>query len=318
MNKLEFQEIIAARLEILAILGNPIPIQIKELKIEAGDYIISCDSYIAGMTRREVSATEYLAENEYSPDYLGDYWICEWSGHPNLAKHKYIEEKKFDESEKKKHADFLKNQALLYGPPEGYSKKTLEGFISHNEKMTEILTKIYNWPYAHASEISPIPSGRLYLNLLLVGATGTGKTHLASALFNCMLQEDDYEGIQFISCRALIRKFKEKERKESSLMIHYGDGKSYHDDSMDSGCATLIIDDLVADLDKYSIGVINEILDRRVSAEIYTIITTNLYNAELVKMLGERGASLLFDRCLVAALGGQDYRQVRHRTSPAK
>ena len=46
-------------------------------------------------------------------------------------------------------------------------------------------------------------------------------------------------------------------RSLEALVRHYGEGKSYSDEPMDSGCEILIIDDLAADSDQYFIDILN-------------------------------------------------------------
>jgi DNA replication protein DnaC len=105
-----------------------------------------------------------------------------------------------------------------------------------------------------------------------------------------------------------MRKFREKEAKESVLMGRYGDGKDDSADALDRGCEVLIVDDLDVQEGAYAAHIFCEILDRRMGADLCSIFTTNCTAAELRDWLGERGYSRLLNRCKWVALDGDDRR----------
>ncbi len=235
--------------------------------------------------------------------------MAEWSGIPNLAKErgeKLVEKQKQEREAENKAYD------KIYGPAPAYRAKTYANFLKRDQVVVDHVYEISGWPFKYPSKdddeaIFWPDSGTYYLNLILAGPTGTGKTHLACALYQ-ELRGYTFHGAEFIRAEALVRKFKEKEQKESVLFMRYGDGYVDETDKMDRGCELLVIDDVGVDTSEYAKKILIEIIDRRNAAGLFTVITTNLLKPELLAMLGDRGASRLFHRCLVVGMSGADYR----------
>jgi DNA replication protein DnaC len=295
------------RIELAELVGNPYPCNDESLRLEAGDDIIL--NRLPGWTNREYLATPHLHLVSNQADYMLEYWSAEWSGVPNLAKErgeKLAEQKKQEQEAENKAYD------KIYGPPAEYRAKSYKNFVPSGQAVNDQVDEISDWPWKYHSkendeEICWPDSDTYYLNLILAGPPGTGKTHLACALYFAHRGAFFY-GAEIIRFETLVRKFKEKEQKDSTLFRRYGDGFVDGKDKMDRGCELLVIDDVGVDKSEYARQILIEIIDRRNAAGLSTVITTNLSKAELSAMLGDRGASRLFHRCLAVGMPGADYR----------
>jgi DNA replication protein DnaC len=278
--------------------------------LEVGD-LLHLEGLYPGWTKREVDSTPHLCITRDETDaellnYLRDYWLAEWKGGPNTALEKRL---KMVEQHKAAEEKYTADRARIekayierYGPPPAYRTKTYANFKTETPMQQAALEAAEKYPYSGGPEIDKP------LNIVLAGPAGVGKTHIAAAFFNNLW---DWNGsTEFITATALIRKFREKEVKESVLLARYGEGKDDSADPLDGGCEVLVVDDICAgaDVDRYASEIFCEILDRRMGADLLTMFTTNCTRVEMREWLGERGYSRLLNRCKWVALDGDDRR----------
>lgn len=190
-----------------------------------------------------------------------------------------VDEQEYGTIEKK--SDY-KSVLKFCGLPELYCDCTFDNFEG-NEKLKDRLKELL----------------KTQDSLILRGNTGSGKTHLAAAIFK---EKPDYSN-KFISIPQLLLKirssFNGNGETEEEIINKYTEAP------------LLVLDDLGAEkITEYSITTLYLIIDRRVNECKKTIITTNLSQQEIEEALGSRIASR-FAGMVNIKIAMPDYRKKR-------
>ena len=139
-------------------------------------------------------------------------------------------------------------------------------------------------------------------NLLLMGGTGLGKTHLSSAIVGDALKNGRYA--VYVTAADLLRDCEYEQFN-----------RSRGDDSPDRTekyreCELLVIDDLGAEMtNQFTMSALYTILNDRISRGAATLVSTNLGPAELRERYIDRIASRLLGDFEVYPFHGTDIRQ---------
>jgi len=136
-------------------------------------------------------------------------------------------------------------------------------------------------------------------NLLMIGGTGLGKTHLSMAIARAAIEK----GCSVVYCSAQSI-FAQLQREQYS---REGDTLSGL-----LGCELLILDDLGAEpTNQFSVAQVNSIVNSRMISGLPTIINTNLSVAELQKTYSERFVSRLIGSYRRLTFMGRDIRIIK-------
>lgn len=140
-----------------------------------------------------------------------------------------------------------------------------------------------------------------FKNLVLAGATGTGKTHLACAIGQNLLSNG--KRVKYIASSEFAAEIrmswdaKTRTKFESEIIEKFGD------------VFLLLIDEVgVNDMMKHDIW--SALIDRRYRQKLPTILTTNLDEPALIQLLGDRASDRLLPNALWANCVWSSYRQV--------
>ena len=138
-------------------------------------------------------------------------------------------------------------------------------------------------------------------NLLLIGSTGTGKTHISTAIARELIHKG-YDVI-YDSTQNIVSDF-EADRFKSS----YGNYESKSEKYLD--CQLLIIDDLGTEFtNQFTVSALYNLLNTRQNKGLPTIISTNLSPDELARKYEDRIYSrIIGSGCKVLAFYGKDRR----------
>lgn len=198
------------------------------------------------------------------------------------------------------------DRRVTFGPPRAYWTKTLDNFRELTPALEAAVDAIWKFPDYRTDGPTGLES--TYTTMILAGPTGTGKTHCLAGIFNDHREGDD--DAVFRRCVDLGRELNTaRPALVADLMMRYGDGYVLDPaDEQDNGCAMLLLDDLGVGCDQTTVDFIIEIMDRRTSNNLRTVITTNLNRDLLLELFGERGHSRLMYRCKWVPMPGADYR----------
>ena len=137
-------------------------------------------------------------------------------------------------------------------------------------------------------------------NLLMVGTTGTGKTHLSTAIAREIINQG-YDVI-YDSIHNIISDFEDDKFKSG-----YSQEEPKSDKYIE--CDLLIIDDLGTEFsNQFSISCIYNLLNTRINQGKSTIISTNLSSTELSSKYEGRIYSRIIGKSIVLPFKGKDHR----------
>ncbi len=139
-------------------------------------------------------------------------------------------------------------------------------------------------------------------SLLLLGATGTGKTHLSLAIARGVTERGF--GVVYGSMQPLLK------RLEAD---HFGRGEGGTEEQL-TACDLLVLDDLGMEFDSpFNRSCIYNILNARLLEERPTIISTNLSAAALKERYGDQITSRIIGGFQPLLCVGKDIRQLRRQ-----
>ncbi len=160
----------------------------------------------------------------------------------------------------------------------------------------EHMKKVYDYCEAYAEDFSTKSK-----NLIMMGATGLGKTHLSLAIANKVIEKGYdvyYDSIQNIMDKLEKEKFGKIPADES-----------IKDDIL--SCDLLIIDDLGVEFStQFTVSELHNIINTRILRCLPTIISTNLEFGDIEKQYSQRIASRIIGTSMPLRFCGNDIRQL--------
>ena len=181
------------------------------------------------------------------------------------------------------------------GIPSLYDRSNLKSWHVTDERQQRILIRAMQFAKT-ISDLAVAP------NLVLSGATGTGKTHIATSVLrmaaNQMIRSRYVTSAEIIAEVRASWDTKTRSKHESEILRHYGSVK------------VLLIDEIgVSDWVNSGHDIWSSIFDMRYREKLPTIITTNLDKEQLQDHIGDRAYDRLMERCVWANCVWASYRQ---------
>ena len=181
-------------------------------------------------------------------------------------------------------------------------KQSFENFrldIYKDEAIKKEMTHNLSEAKKYAAEFS-----RDSKNLLLIGTTGTGKTHLTTAIARTVI-EKGFEVI-YDSAQNVVAAF-EYDRFKSGYGQYEARGEKYLE------CELLILDDLGTEFsNQFTVSCLYNLLNTRINKGLPTVISTNLGAGELLSRYEDRIYSrILSQDTIVLRFLGKDHRLSR-------
>ncbi len=181
-------------------------------------------------------------------------------------------------------------------------------YYRQDEKTYRTMSTIAHVLQEYAATFSPGTKGSAASdNLLLVGGTGLGKTHLSTAVAKTVL--DAGHDVLYTTAVGMVAAF-EAERFGNRM------GMS-EEDNLDRYYAAdlLIIDDLGTEVsNQFTVSTLYNVINTRLNMRRPTIISTNLMQDELRRRYWDRITSRLFGEYRILLFLGTDVRAQKIRT----
>lgn len=250
---------------------------------------------IAEIKKRNTSLQEerarLLTSNGFEPDYTDLKFEC-----PLCQDRGYINEKM---------CSCLKNalitkQLEASGVGQLISGQSFENFSlefypdSEKEYMAHLLDYLKEYANEFGSD-SP--------NLLFVGGTGLGKTHLSTALAKAVIEKGCYviyETSTNIFSDFENDRFRDRYNGEEPISTKYME------------CDLLIIDDLGTEVvTNFTVSCLYNLINTRLNKKLPIILSTNLNSQEIRKLYNDRITSRLFGDFEIQAFKGSDIRKLK-------
>ena len=148
--------------------------------------------------------------------------------------------------------------------------------------------------------------GNEYKNLLLVGGTGLGKTHLSTAVAKSVIERGFsvvYETAANMFTDFEDDRFRDRINGEEKKSTKYME------------CDLLIIDDLGTEvISNFTVSCLYNIINTRINKRLPIIFNTNLNSQDIRSRYNDRITSRLFGEFMILAISGTDIR--RRKISP--
>lgn len=162
----------------------------------------------------------------------------------------------------------------------------------HYERMKTVYEKIHSY-----AEGFNMKSG----NLLLVGGTGLGKTHLSVAIAKKVV-EKGYD-VVYSPATSMLADFEYQRFGNSTSGVESADTSKYFN------CELLIIDDLGTEVNnQFTTNCLYNIINVRLNSGLPTVISTNLVSSDLRSRYWDRITSRIFGEYNIMAFLGKDVR----------
>lgn len=140
-------------------------------------------------------------------------------------------------------------------------------------------------------------------NMLFVGGTGLGKTHLSTALAKAIIEQGYnviYETATNIFADFENDRFRDRYNGEEPISTKYLE------------CDLLIIDDLGTEVvTNFSVSCLYNLLNTRLNKRLPTICSTNLSSADIRKLYNDRITSRIFGDFEIKLFKGTDIRKLK-------
>ena len=145
-------------------------------------------------------------------------------------------------------------------------------------------------------------------NLLLVGGTGLGKTHLSTAVAKTVL--DSGHDVLYTTAVGMVAAFEAERFGNSTGLTEESDLNRYYNVDL------LIIDDLGTEVsNQFTVSSLFNVINTRINLRRPTIINTNLMQEELRRRYWDRITSRLFGEYRILLFLGTDVRAQKIRES---
>lgn len=270
---------------------NKTAIRIMTASMEGGDYQKKVKSILEEVAAINEARSAFLEENGYPGDYSDVKYEC-----PICSDVGYVNGKM---------CTCLRKELAIAGYHSSGIYKLIQkesfdnfdfGYYSGEDR--ENIENIYNT----AREFADGFSKKEMRNLLFIGGTGLGKTHLSTSIAKVVI--DNGFDVVYETAQRVFKDYEDERfgRAQKNTEGEYPSAK-YED------CDLLIIDDLGAEMQsQFNSSALYGIINTRINSDKSTIISTNLTQGEMLDRYSDRITSRLLGNYDVCLFKGKDVR----------
>ena len=230
-----------------------------------------------------------LSENGFSPDYTDMKYECD-----KCKDQGYINGKMCLRNA------LITKQLELSGVGQLISGQSFENFSldMYPTNDREDMKCLFEDLKDYASDFSSSSS-----NLLFLGGTGLGKTHLSTAIAKAIIEKGSY--VIYETATNIFSDF-ENDRFRDRYAGEEPISKKYME------CDLLIIDDLGTEVvTNFTVSCLYNLINTRLNKKLPIILSTNLNSAEIRKLYNDRITSRLFGDFEIKMFKGSDIRKIK-------
>lgn len=239
-----------------------------------------------GMKTRQIDCAKHGLQFEY---FAGGNWRgCDACNQDKIAV-----------DNKKRQQEVLAERAAAYdariGLPSAFADQSIKTFAPTNQKQAVVVARLVDYV---TNDLRNLQTAK---NIIFMGATGGGKTHLASAVLR--MQAAAYRHARYVtSAQAVAAVRSTWGRNDVSESRVFQD--LAHED-------LLLIDEVgQRDSGENAQEILSQLIDMRYK-RAPTIITTNLTKDQLIKHLGDRAFDRLNENLILINCDWGSYRQAQ-------
>ena len=235
-----------------------------------------------------------LSENGYPADYTDVKYECELCGDTG-----YVDTKM---------CSCMKRALALAGyessglggliRTQSFDNFSLDYYGDYREKMEVAVSELRDFSESFDSSS--------YVNFLLTGPTGLGKTHLSTSVAKSVI-ERGYD-VLYVTAVGMISDFEEIRFGNGVSGTERHDTRNYYDTDL------LIIDDLGTEIiNQFSVSCLYDVINTRINNRKSTFINTNLTGKDFEQKYSDRLVSRIFGEYKAIVFKGNDIRRQKLR-----
>ena len=173
-------------------------------------------------------------------------------------------------------------------------------YYARNKETYERMSHVYRVMREYADGFSSEKCD----NILMIGGTGLGKTHLSTAIAKTVI--DKIFDVLYVTATGMMGDFEYKRFGNAAFDGDAGDTSRYYTADL------LIIDDLGTEMtNQFTVSCLYNVINSRLNKGKTVIINTNLTRDELKKRYSDRITSRLFGEFLPVMFVGRDMRELK-------
>lgn len=271
-------------------------LRILHVAMEGGDVSEAMKKLRAENEEVRARRTELMTRNGFSADYDAPRYECERCHDTGYVKGKICSCMR---------RRLLEVGMRASGLSELMKKQSFDNFsldyYRYNPEVYRDMSEVLRQARAYAEHFGEEDSENPK-NLLLVGGSGIGKTHLSTAIARVVI-ERGYD-VFYNSAVGMLSDF---EALRFGTGMVQGDGANV---ARYTECDLLILDDLGTEVvNQFSLSCLYHVVNTRLNLGLATVISSNLPPMEISKTYSDRIASRLFGEYSVLMFRGKDIRQ---------